>query len=158
MLMKALGSRDQLKKTIENEKKRLRSEEEQRPVEEEQENTMESEDEILDRHLREEEGVIRDATEIGIEIVTAESFYKGLDPQEFNNMMAEGRVKYRMTENCRYEQKEVEDMIARELIYVTSNNPVKVSTNIFLKYKTARDIIQERGKKENNNQLRQNER
>ena len=139
LLMKALGNNEKVRQDIEREKKRLRSEEEQRPAEEE---VGETEDEILERHLRVEEEVVRNATTIGMEIITAESeCVRGMEPGAFKILVREGKVKYKLLERCRYEEREIEEMIHREQIEVPINNAVKVSNNIFQKIRNGSKYV-----------------
>ena len=135
-LIQALGIREHIGKTVEREKKRVRSEEEQRPAETEGSvfDEVISEDEILDRHLEEEENGVLDATEIGIEILTTEAWcHEGMEPATLRGMVQDNRAKYRLGARCRYEPREIKDLIEREKISVPTNNAVRVSANIYAK-------------------------
>ena len=139
-LIIALGVRERVVTEVENERKRMRSDEEQRPAEEEgrdEEEVFSEVESILDMHLLEEESRVKDATDIGVEILTVESWcHKGLEPCILKNMSNEGRVKYRLLERCRYDGKEISDMISGEQLRVPANNAVTVSSNVYSKIKT----------------------
>ena len=84
----------------------------------------------------EEEG-IKDATEIGLEFVTSQSGCTGeIEPGRVKQLEKEGKIKFKRTENCRYETREIYDMIRAGRIRIPINNIIKVSENVFQKHKT----------------------